>query len=312
MIALRAFFEGLGAVLRAPLVLAAVLLLTLLAALPFGVVMSSRLQAALADQPPVTPGSEEIDADWWLEFRRHAEGLEATFTPTIIGFAAPLDNLSAVLDGTPRPWALALPMAIAIVVWAFLWGGLIQRFCTGGRRGSRPFVAEGFAWLPSFAAVSVAAAIAQLVLYLTVHALLFGPIFSALAALTERERDAFLIRLALYLVFGAGLAAISLMADYTRIDLATGASPSLGRAVKAAGAFLARHWAAVAALFIMTAGLLGMLMVVYGVGEAYGGSRVAGWRGIAIGQAFIVLRLAFRLTFVATETRLYEQLSPRR
>ncbi len=308
MIALRAFVDGIGAVLRAPLVLAGVLLITIAAALPFGVFMSTRLQSALANQPPVMLGSEEIDADWWLEFRRHAEGLEATFTPTIIGFAAPLDNLSALLDGTARPWALALPVGIAIVAWAFLWGALIERFRAGGRRGVRAFVAAGSRRLPQFVAVSVGAALAQLVLYFTVHAVLFGPVFTALAALTESERNAFLIRVLLYAVFGGCLAGISLVADYTRIDLITRARPSLGGAVAAALAFMRRSWPSAATLFLITAVPLGLLFVVYGVGEAYGGSRVAGWRGIAIGQAFIVIRLAFRLTFVATETRLYEQL----
>jgi hypothetical protein len=307
MIAVRSWFEGAGAVLRAPLVLAGVLLITMLAAVPFGAVMSTRLQSALANQPPVTLGSEEIDADWWLEFRRHAEGLEATFTPTVIGFAAPLDNLSALLDGTPRPWALALPVVIAIVVWAFLWGALIQRFRDGGQRGTRAFLAAGTRWLLPFMAISAAAALAQALLYVTLHALLFGPVFTALAALTESERNAFFIRVLLYGVFGVGLAAISLVADYSRIGLATAAAPSLGSAVSAAQAFVRRRWTSVTALFLLTALPLGVLFVIYGVGEAYGGSRVAGWRGVAIGQAFILVRLAFRLTFIASETRLYER-----
>ena len=71
MIALKAFLSSLGQVLRAPFTLAAVLTLTIITVLPFGLVMGSRLQSALNDQPPVMLGSEEIDADWWLEFRRH-------------------------------------------------------------------------------------------------------------------------------------------------------------------------------------------------------------------------------------------------
>ena len=81
---LRAVASGLGQVIRAPLTVIAVLMLTVLTVLPFGLIMGSRLQAELNNQPPVMLGSEEIDADWWLEFRRHAEGLDATFTPAII------------------------------------------------------------------------------------------------------------------------------------------------------------------------------------------------------------------------------------
>ena len=37
------------------------------------------------------------------EFSDQATGLGVTFKPTIIGFGAVLDNLSAFLDNTPRP-----------------------------------------------------------------------------------------------------------------------------------------------------------------------------------------------------------------
>lgn len=306
---LRALLDGLGLVARAPLVLAGVLLVTMAGAIPFGLVMGSRLQTALADQPPVMLGSEEIDADWWLEFRRHAEGLEATFTPTVIGFAAPLDNLSALLDGTVRPWAMALPIAIAIVTWAFLWGALIQRFRTDGRRGVPALVASGWRFLPPFVLISAAAAIVQVVLYLTVHRVLFGPVFNTLAAMVPQERDAFAIRLVLYGVFGTLLVGVGLVADYTRISLALGRGDGVSGALATALAFLRRSWRPVGLLFVMTAGALAVLLVFYGVGEAYGGSRVAGWRGVAIGQAFVVVRLLFRLLFVASEVRLFERAS---
>ena len=159
MIAFRAWFSGFGQVLRAPFTTVAVMLLTLLAAIPFGLVLGDRLQTALNDQPPIMLGSEEIDADWWLEFRRHAEGLEATFTPAIIGFAAPLSSLSDVLDGTPRGMAMALPLAVAIVMWAFIWGWAIERFRSGGSRSASALIRAGARAWPRFVAISIGAAI---------------------------------------------------------------------------------------------------------------------------------------------------------
>ena len=274
----------------------------MLTAVPFGLVMGSRLQSALNDQPPVMLGSEEIDADWWLEFRRHAEGLNATFTPAIIGFAAPLSNLSGVLDGSRPDPVMVAPIAIAIVTWAFIWGWAIERFRTGGSRGAGALVWAGFRTLPRFIVISVAAAITQVILYLTIHAALFGPVFSLLTRSMPAERTAFFIRVALYLMFGLFLAGVSLLADYARIGSVLGRG-----AWSESSSFVRRHWTSVAGLFLITTVILGVLFVLYGVGEQYGGSRVAGWRGVAIGQAFIILRLAMRLVVIASEVQLFER-----
>lgn len=301
MTAFRAVVSGLGQVLRAPFTLAAVLALTATTVAPFGLVMGSRLQAALNDQPPVMLGSEEIDADWWLEFRRHARGLDATFTPAIIGFAAPLSNVSAVLDGRPQGWIMAAPIAVAVATWAFIWGWTIERFRTGGSRSASALMRAGFRTWARFVAISATAAIAQLVLYFTIHPLLFGPVFSALTGSMARERDAFLVRVLLYGIFGAFLAAVSMIADYSRIAAAFGRTPG--------AAFVRRWWPSAAALFVILTAVLGAVLLAYGVGEAYGGSRVAGWRGVAIGQGFIIFRLALRLVAIASEVRLYERLA---
>lgn len=306
-LAMRALASGVGQVARAPFTFAGVVLLTALTALPFAVMMGDRLQSALNQQPPVVLGAEEIDADWWLEFRRHAEGLEATFTPAIIGFAAPLSVLSAILDGAAPPAPLLVPLGLAVVTWAFIWGVAIARFREhGDRRLGTLVAAGGRTWL-RFVVVSVVAVGAQLALYLTVHAVLFGPVFEALTGTMAHERDAFLVRVALYLVFGACLATVSLAADYTRIALALGPTGSLGASARAGVGFVARWWRPVAVVFLVPTLIMGVLYLIYGVGEAYGGSRVAGWRGVAIGQAFVFTRLAMRLVVIASEVRLFEQ-----
>jgi hypothetical protein len=309
MLAMRALASGAGQVVRAPLTFASVVLLTAITALPFAVVMGGRLQSALNDQPPVMLGSEEIDADWWLEFRRHAEGLEATFTPAIIGFAAPLSVLSAVLDGQAPSAPLLVPLGLAVVAWAFIWGMAIARFREHGERRPGALVAAGGRTWARFVAISVVAMAAQLVLYLTVHAVLFGPVYEALTGTMARERDAFLVRVALYLVFGAGLAVVSMAADYSRIALALRPSASIVEAGRAGTAFIVRWWRPVAVVFLVPTVVMGVLYLLYGVGEAYGGSRVAGWRGVAIGQTFVFTRLAMRLVVMASEVRLFERIA---
>lgn len=307
----RAFAHGLGRVLTAPLLLAAVLLITVAAAAPFGLVMGSRIQAALASQPPAPGEPAEIDAEWWLEFRSHAEGLEATFTPAIIGFAAPLDNLSALADGTPRPLALAAPIVVSGLVWAVLWGAILERFHRG--RSVRPgeFVALGLRHAPRFAAIALVAAAAHLVLYLTVHRLLFGPVFVWLSVNSASERDAFFWRLALYGIFGALLALVSLIADYARATSVVTGHRTAGEALAAAARFVRSHKAAVVSLYLMTGILFVGLLVTYGVGETMGSSRLGGWRAIGVAQGYILARLAIRLVFGASEVRLMQSVETR-
>ncbi|MEO8682355.1 MAG: hypothetical protein ABI665_25125 [Vicinamibacterales bacterium] len=311
MIAGRAFANGIWMVVRAPILLAGVLVITIGTAVPFGLVLNSRLQAALDEQQPISRGSGDIDPEWWLEFREHARGLEATFTPTVIGFAAPLDNLSSLLDATPRPLALAGPVALSALAWAFLWGALIHRFSQGRAIRFGEFLSAGWRYLPRLLAISVIIGIVNLLLYFTVHAALFGPVFQALSGLVATERSAFAIRVALYLLFGAVVLPVSLVADYARIHLVTGCVTTVGGSLASGQRFVRRHLASVVSLAIFVGLLFATLLVAYGAIDTFGGTRVGGWRGIAIGQAYIVARLGLRLTFTAAEVRLFQLLAAR-
>lgn len=301
----RALSRGIADVIKAPLMLIAIALLTMAIALPFAAVLHSRLQQSLSVQPPISLAETEIDPEWWMEFREHARGLASTFTPAVLGFAATLDGLSGVLDGTPPPTALLLPLVISIVAWAFIWGGALHRFQQRRSIGVGGFVRAGRDHLLSFIGIAAAAALVNVLLYLTVHALLFGPIHRALVAMTTTERDAFFVRVALYLIFFSLIALVSLIADYARVAGVTARAASPGSMIRVAITFLRQRVGAAVALFVMTGAVFLAITSAYGVLEIYGGSQVGGWRAIAIGQAYVLVRLAIRLTFAASELRLF-------
>lgn len=305
MTAIRAFVAGLWQVLRAPHLVVLVAAVTLATMVPFALTLGDRLREALSQQPPIDLDAEEIDAEWWLEYRARAQGLEATFTPAIIGFAAPLDNLSALADGAPRAWALLGPLALYAVVWAFLAGGLLRRFDDGRPIGARTFARAGLTYLPSFVAVSLAAALAAGLLYLTVHAVLFGPVYDFGAARAGSERNVFFFRVVLYLVFGAMLAAVSVLADYVRVSCVRVTQGTLDGAWRDALAFVRAHPIAVIALYLMTAALFVLLLVLYSLADR----RFGGWRGVVLGQAYIFARLGIRLTSMASQLQLFRRLS---
>ena len=303
--ALRAFAVGLRVVLLSPLLVLGITVATVMSVAPFGLVLGSRLQTALATQQPVSAGAVDIDPEWWMEFRAHAKGLEATFTPAIIGFAAPLDNLSALLDASPRPWALALPIAFSTLAWAFLWGGILHRFREGRRIGIGEFAKAGVRYAPRFALISLTALVFYAVLYFLIHPVLFNFIYDWLADLVSSERDAFVARLFVYAIFAAFLMTAALVVDYSRIAIVSSTSLSAVGALRAGLDFVRRHKVAVVALYLVTGLLLAAMLTVYGTSEVYGGTRLGGWRAVAIGQAYIIGRLILRLTLAASEVQLW-------
>ena len=301
----RALLQGVLDVLKAPLMLIAIAIVTVLIALPFAAVLNQQLQESLSVQPQVNLADTEIDPEWWMQFREQARGLAATFTPAVLGFAATLDGVSGVLDGRGLPMAILGPFVLSVVAWALLWGGVLQRFHQGRSIGVGGFLRAGRAHVLRFTAIAVVAAIVNLVLYLTVHRLLFGPVYGALVGMTSTERDAFVVRVVLYVVFFALVAIVSLVADYARVAAVAGRETSPAGMLRASTAFIRTHFATVAALYVLTGAIFVVVTVAYGALEIIGGSQVGGWRAVAIGQAYVLVRLAIRLTFAASELRLF-------
>ena len=105
MRSIEALRDGIARVDRAPVILACVFVVTLLAALPFSMVMRDELQAHLGDSLVAEQVARGVNVQWWSEFTAQAGTLGKTFQPGIIGFAAVLDNLSAFADGDGAPFA---------------------------------------------------------------------------------------------------------------------------------------------------------------------------------------------------------------
>jgi hypothetical protein len=276
-------------------------ILTILLVLPLMLVVGRQLESALATQPMIDLNAEEIDADWWREYRAHAQGFAATFTPAIIGFAAPLDHLSAVFDGRTPGLALAALLATYAVAWALLWGGLLHRFAHPRAAGVSELWSACRRHFPAMLVVSAVAAATFVVLYLTVHRWLFGAVNDWLVSQASTEAGAFAARVALYVMFGALLASVGLCADYTRVSLVTTNGLSLRQAWRSSISFLRTHAAAVVALFILNVTLFVFALAAYGVID----QRFGGWRAVLLAQTFVATRLVLRLVNAAAQVELF-------
>ncbi|HYE86747.1 MAG TPA: hypothetical protein VEA16_10360 [Vicinamibacterales bacterium] len=307
--ATRAAVYGLGMALRAPGLLAAIVLVTIISAVPFALAIEGPVMDSLAIQPPVSSlSASEVDPEWWQEFRRHAGGLAATFTPAILGFAAPLESVSAVLDGTRRPWALAAPIVVSAIAWALLWGGILHRFSTG-RTSLREFSAAAARHFVPMLTITLIAAAAGLVLYLTIHPLLLDVVYGAVSPRMSSERNAFFVRVALYLAFGGMLMTVNAVFSFARVYVVGGDRRVLG-AVARGWAFVRGNLWTVTSLYVIFLVIFAAAMIGYGTAEAMGGARVGGWRAVVIGQAFVVFRLGLRLAFSAAQVRLAGTAAP--
>ena len=153
-------------------------------------------------------------------------------------------------------------------------------------------------------AITMLAAAANLLIYLSVHAVLLGTLYDAIAASVSTERDAFLARVALYAVFAAVLALLNAVFSFARIAIVAHGERNIVRALTRAWLFVRACLTSVTSLYVIFATVFVLAMIAYGALELAGGSRVGGWRAVAIGQAFIAFRLALRLGLGASQVRL--------
>ena len=219
----RTWASGVRRVLWAPAVVAGLYLLTLVIAAPLGAWLQRSLPAPEifevvdANDPPAP------DVDWIDEVSLHVPGLTRFLTPAVIGVAAPLGHLDALLDGSPPPLPLLAPIAVFFLCWTAAWGGVIERLAHGRRICVGAAMAASRRSTSRLLMLGLAGGVAYLVLYLTVHAVMFGPLYEWLIAGTI-ERTAFIWRLALAVVFGALLLVLGQLLDYAKLAIVLGRS----------------------------------------------------------------------------------------
>jgi hypothetical protein len=301
--------DGIRRVNHAPVILACVFLVTLLAALPLSAVMRDALRGHFGDSLLAEQAVRGVNVQWWNEFTEGAGELGRTFQPTIIGFAAVLDNLSALADGEARPSPLVWLGAGYLLLWLFLAGGVIDRYARGRSTRSYEFFAACGVYFVRFLRLAPFIAFAYYLLFAVVHPMLFETAFSELTRDVTVERTAFLTRLALYALFGVLLVLVNVVFDYAKVRAVVEDRRSMIGALAAGARFALRHAAAVAALYLATGGLFVALLALYAVAAPGATSSGAGvWVGLAIGQLYLLGRLWIRLVFFASETALFQSL----
>lgn len=295
-----AFVEGLRRVRRAPALVAGVWASTLAIALPAAIVLREQLAAHLGDSLAAGSAVRGVNFDWWNEFLAQAAGLGQSFVPAILGFAAVLDNVSRVADARGLETSLAVLVAAQMALAWFLTGGIIDRLFKDQPVGPGPFFAACGVWMVRLLPLVAVSAVLYGALFAWLHPWLFDVVYPHWTRDMTEERLAFAARVTLYAVFAAIVCAVNVWVDYTKIHAVAGGRGNLLDAGAAAARFMARRPLAVAGLYTANLGFYLSVAAVYFLLAP--GASAPLLLTLVIGQAYIVLRGAVRLQFVASQT----------
>ncbi len=303
----QAFREGVRRVKGAPAVLAGMVAVTLLVALPLSMALRGMIETHLGDSLYGEAAADGVPYDWWQEFSAQASGLGTTFVPSIIGFGAVLDNLAGLLDNLPLASTIAGATAAWMVVWSFLSGGVLDRLARARPTRAPAFFGACGAYFWRLARLGVLAGAVYYLLFAYVHPLLFDDLYGWVTRDLTAERAAFLVRLAGYLVFGLVLVLASLVFDYARIRIVVEDRRSAIGALAASGRFVRRRAGPALALYLLNGAAFVLAVLLYAAlvpGAPRAG--VAAWLVLAIGQLYIVVRHYLKLVFYASQTSYFQ------
>jgi len=301
------WFDGIRRVNRAPVILAGVWVMTVLVSLPLTLALRDTIARHLGSSLAADRAAGGVDYDWMQEFSDVATGSAVTFRPTILGFGAVLDNLSAFLDGNRRPIAILAFAAAYIVLWIFLAGGIIDRYARNRATRSPGFFAACGVYSARFARLAAVQAIVYAVLFGSLHPLLFDRLYPALIRNLTVERTAFFIRVGLYTVFGLVLAAFNLLFDYAKVRAVIEDRRSMLGALSAAARFIGRNASAVVGLYLLNVLLFLIALAVYAIiAPGAGRTGITMWIGFLVSQLYILARLWVKLVFWGTEVALFQ------
>jgi hypothetical protein len=299
--------DGWTRVAAAPAIIVGVFAMTFLLALPLAMIVRGMLAAHLGTSLAAETAATGVNYDWWQEFAAQASGLGTTFTPSIIGFASVLDNISGVLDARRSILPIAAALGLYLTGWAFLSGGILDRYAR-----QRPIRIYGFfgasgVYFFRFLRLAAIAGLAYWWLFTSVHPWLFEEQFVNLTRSMSVERTAVLVRVVFYSLFGTLLLATNVVVDYTKVRIVIEDRHSVLGALVAALRFIRSHARQVIALYALNS--LTFLVVIGAwalIAPGVGGSGGTMWIAFLLSQLYIVARLAGKLQFMASSVALFQ------
>ena len=305
--AAAAFTDGIRRVNRALILLAGLCLVTFLIALPLSLALRGMIESHLGRSLAAEQVAAGADYQWWQEFSAQASGLGTTFTPSIIGFGAVLDNLDAFIDNMPMASTIAGVTVAWLVVWSFLSGGVIDRLARDRPTRTHGFFAAAGTHFWRFLRLGLLALAVYGFLFGWLHEWLLTDLYDRFTRDVTVERTAAAIRFAGYALFGAILILFNMVFDYARIRIVVEDRRSAIGALAAGARFVRRHAGRAVGLYLLNGLAFVALVALYAlVSPGAPGSGAGMWGVLLLGQTYIVLRHYLKLVFYASETAFFQ------
>ena len=301
---LGSWIEGWRRALAAPAITIGVLLSTLVAALPLALVIGDRIEADLGASAEATKAASGWNAGWAAEFGSRAQGAARTFTHEIIGFGGTLSTASRFVDARALDPAIASAVAGYMLLWLFLWGGILDRYSRQRPIRAAAFFAACGVYFLRFLRLAALVAPFYWLLFRTVHPLLFETTYGWWTRDLTSERDAALARAVLYGVFLCGLAAIGLVTDLAKVRAVVEDRRSMIGAFLAAARFVRQRVVRLTGLYLLNVMTLGAIVLAWSLLAPGAGAPVA--LGFLAAQLYLVARVLTRLSLAASEVAFFQ------
>jgi hypothetical protein len=302
-----AFLDGVRRVNRAPAILVSVWLTTALVSLPLTLTVRESIERQLGASLEGQKVAAGADLDWMDEFQSQTSGVATTLTAAVIGFAAVIDNSSALLDNERPALLVSAAVSVYLTCLTFLAGGILDRYAR-----DRPIRAHGFfaacgVFFFRFLRLALPAAAVYGLLFGAVHPVLFGSLLSDVTRDFTSERSVFAVRLAFYALFALALAACNLVFDYAKVRAVVEDRRSMLGALAAALRFIGRNARGVASLYALDATCFAAVLALYAAtAPGAGAAGIQMWVAFVVGQLYVLARLWVKLVFWASETALFQ------
>jgi len=276
--------DGLRRVVRAPLILVGAAMLTLLLAVPLGLLLRGELLRALGESVVADAMADGVAWDWWQQF-----------------------NLSALLDGDGQQPVIVAVVVGYLVVWTVFSGGVLDRYARNRATRSAGFFSACGLYGSRLLRLAIMAGLTYGFLFGVVHGWLFDDLYEGMTRNVTVERQAFAVRAALYLVFGLLLVAVSLVFDYARVRAVVEDRRSMLGALVAGWRFVRRRPGMCAGLYLANGLVLLAVMASYALlAPGAGSTGPSLWLAFLTGQAYVMARLASKLLFYAAEIAYFQ------
>jgi hypothetical protein len=304
---LRAWRSGWARVTHAPAIAVGAFVVTVLLALPLALTLRQAIDAHLGASLMADRAADGVNWDWWQEFTAQATGLGTTFTPSVIGFASTLDSVSRVLDRDAPITPIASAIALYVVGWVFVSGGIIDRYARQRPTRTYGFFAASGVYFFRFLRLAIVAGIFYGWLFAYVHPWFFNRLYVDLTRNVSAERVVFVWRLVFYVIFGVLLIAVNLLIDYTKVRIVVEDRRSVLGALAAGARFIRSHPRDVLGLYALNSALFLAVVAVWALASpGAGGGLVAAIAAFVWTQVYVVARLLMKLQFVASQTALFQ------